>query len=53
MALFVILENSLVYADEVHKYRGTHLKYLEKLYKQGKVFTAGRFLDNSGRHDYC
>ncbi len=48
MALFVILENSLVSADEVQKYRGTHLEYVEGLYKQGKVFAAGRFLDNSG-----
>ncbi len=48
MALFVILENSLVSADEVQKYRGIHLKYIEGLYKQGKVFAAGRFLDNSG-----
>ncbi|MBI2127091.1 MAG: hypothetical protein HYU02_07255 [Thaumarchaeota archaeon] len=48
MSLFVILENSLVSDDEDKKYRGTHLKYVEELYKQGKVFAAGRFLDNSG-----
>ena len=48
MALFVILENSLVSDDEVKKYRATHLKYVEELYRQGKVFAAGRLLDNSG-----
>lgn len=48
MALFVILENSLVSTDVAQKYRGTHLRYVEELYKQGKIFAAGRFLDNSG-----
>ena len=48
MPYFIILENSIASSEEVQKYRGTHLKYVEEFYKKGKVFAAGRFLDNSG-----
>lgn len=48
MPYFVIIEQSRASSEEVQKFRGEHLKYVKEFHQKGKVFAAGRFLDNSG-----
>jgi uncharacterized protein len=45
---YFLVELSYRERDKINTLRPTHRDYIERLFKEGKVASAGRFSDNSG-----